>query len=79
MTQEELNNRLILIEENIKKVNQQIQQTMANLNLLEGGRQECLYWLSRPVKAQAFPEQVSEIEPVFIPEILDEDQTQQKF
>ena len=48
MLQEELKNRLALIEENIKKVNQEVQQGLANLNLLEGGRQECTYWLTRP-------------------------------
>jgi len=47
MLQEELKTRLSLIEENIKKVNQEVQQGMANLNLLNGGKQECLYWMNQ--------------------------------
>ena len=45
MNKEELKKRLIFIEEHIKKTNQEIQKNYANLNILEGGKQECLYWL----------------------------------
>lgn len=44
-TVKSLKERIILIEDNIKKTNQQISQLAANLNMLEGGRQECLHWL----------------------------------
>lgn len=47
MLQELFKARLDLIEDNIKKVNQEAQQSMANLNLLNGGKQECLYWMSQ--------------------------------
>lgn len=40
MTEEELKKRLQAIE-------QLMQQALANFNMLEGGKQECLYWLEQ--------------------------------
>lgn len=45
MEKEKLQERLKLIEEAIKKLNGQLNQTMADLNVLEGGRQEVSFWL----------------------------------
>ena len=42
---ENIKKRLEEIEGAIARTNGIIQQTMANLNVLEGGRQECLYWI----------------------------------
>lgn len=46
MTKESVNKRLLEIESAITNTNKQIQQLMANLNMLEGGKQEALYWLN---------------------------------
>jgi hypothetical protein len=78
MSQAEFKARLDLIEENIKKVNQEVQQGLANLNLLEGGKRECIHWMNNLETPQQEVdiqiEELSEIEPVFIPkeEQLDE-------
>ncbi|HLX54195.1 MAG TPA: hypothetical protein VKR58_09645 [Aquella sp.] len=63
MTHEELTSRLALIDENIKKVNQEVQQSLANLNLLQGGRQECLHWLNNLSENEQLPiqEEIAEI------------------
>lgn len=57
MLQELLKTRLKLLEDNIHKVNQEAQQAMANLNLLNGAKQECLYWLSNPVVPEVLQRQ----------------------
>lgn len=33
------------LENRIKLMDQQMQQTLANYNMLQGGKEECLYWL----------------------------------
>ena len=33
------------IEKRLQEIEKAMQQSMANHNMLEGGRQECLYWL----------------------------------
>jgi len=45
MTKEKLKERLHEIEQNINKIDSHIKQLLANLNMLDGGKQECLHWL----------------------------------
>lgn len=47
MKKEDLEKRLQLIEENISKHNKNIEQLVANLNVLTGAKNECLFWLSQ--------------------------------
>lgn len=47
MTKEIIQQRLKELETAIEKQNQIINQDMANLNMLEGGKQECLFWLKK--------------------------------
>lgn len=47
MTKELLQERLKEIEKAIENQNAIVQQHMANLNMLNGGLQEILYWLKR--------------------------------
>jgi len=35
------------IEKRLQEIEKHIQQIMANFNMLEGGKQECLYWLDK--------------------------------
>lgn len=43
---EALHNRLAQIEKAIAETNAQIQQIMANLNMMLGNKQEIMYWLT---------------------------------
>lgn len=36
-----------LLEKRISEIEKAIQQGMANVNMLMGGKEECLYWLSQ--------------------------------
>lgn len=47
MDKEVLKTRLKEIEDAIQKQNGVVQQAMANLNMLEGGKQELLFWLAK--------------------------------
>lgn len=53
MNIELINKRKLQVETAIKKTNEQIQQLMSNLNMLEGGRQECIFWLNEINKSPA--------------------------
>ncbi len=53
MNEQKLQERLKEIDEAIKKQNQLINQHVANLNILEGGRQECQFWINRLAFANA--------------------------
>lgn len=52
MTKEKLQERLNEIDQNINKIDSHIKQLVANLNMLDGGKQECLYWLKELEKAE---------------------------
>lgn len=45
MKKEILLERIKLIDDAINKENSIINQAMANLNMLNGGKEECLYWI----------------------------------
>lgn len=46
MNKELLEKRLSIIEDHIKNINNEIKKNVTNLNILEGGKQECLYWIN---------------------------------
>lgn len=41
------------IEKRLQEIEKHIQQAAANFNMLEGGKQECLYWLDQLNKVEA--------------------------
>ena len=45
MKKETLQQRLAVIEAELVKQQAFVEQATANLNMLQGGKQECLYWL----------------------------------
>ena len=47
MNESDLLIRIAEIENAIRETNGVLQQQSANLNMLEGGRQECLFWLAK--------------------------------
>lgn len=47
MNKDNLEIRLKEIETAISNTNSQINQLMANLNMLEGGKQELIYWINQ--------------------------------
>lgn len=47
MNKEIIELRLKDIEIAVKNINDEISQKMANLNMLLGGKQECLFWLDQ--------------------------------
>lgn len=46
MNKQELLDRVKEIEVALQKENATLNQTMANINMLEGGKQECLFWIA---------------------------------
>ena len=55
MNKEILEERLKEIESAIDKQNKIINQDMANLNMLEGGKHEVLFWLKKVNEASVAP------------------------
>lgn len=47
MNKELLENRIKELESAIVKTNGIIDQQLSNLNMLNGGKQECLFWLGK--------------------------------
>lgn len=36
-----------LLERRLQELDKALQQALANFNMIEGGKQECLYWLEK--------------------------------
>lgn len=36
-----------MIEKRLQEINKHIEQSLANLNMLMGGKEECLHWLKQ--------------------------------
>jgi len=45
MNKEALQNRIKKIEESLESQKKIMDQVLSNINMLEGGKQECLFWL----------------------------------
>jgi hypothetical protein len=72
MTKEELEKRLAIIESSIAKHQEVIQQSIANINLLQGSKNECLFWLDELAKPKSESEQPKD--EVKLEEVKKEDQ-----
>lgn len=55
MTKEEIKKRLAIVDDMIKQHNEQMQQLVGNLNLLQGSRNECLFWLDKLGQGESVP------------------------